>query len=156
MGRSTLPKRDSTAFTRNCLGLVQDFSVCCRLTGWRFGNNVSSGSWCVRVRIWTNGSNKTLHKFHGMISYLPKEWLLPALHPAASVPSSQQVVVIGSVGHEITPCFPLHTQEKPVMKDSHLAGSNTSMHVVFFQMFVKQLEGFLQPTSPALATPCLQ
>ena len=75
-----------------------------------------------------------------MIGYLPKEWLFPAFHPKAGVPIDQKKVATGSVRHETTLCFLLHTQENAVMKDSHLAGSNSTMHVVFFQMLMEQFE----------------
>jgi len=103
-----------------------------------------SGSGCLRIWISSNrpdrGGMHTLHKVHAAISQIPKEWLLPTLDPVAGIPSCQKMIAIGSVSHETSPCFSLHMQENAVMKDSHLAGSNTTTHVVFFQMRMHQFE----------------
>jgi len=90
-----------------------------------------------------------------MTCKLPEERHLPTLHPVISVPTGKNKVVIGTVCIEVTISYILHTQQNAVMKNSHLAGCHTTTHVVLFQIFMEQLERFLQPAGPVSSPPCL-
>jgi len=103
--------------------------------GWRGGSGGIS----------VNGFHLIGCKSHAVTGQFPEGGDLPATHPMASVPCAQNKVAIGTVSNEIVLCLPLSTQNNAVMVHSHLARSNTTMHVVFTQVLMHQPEGLLQP-----------
>jgi len=88
-----------------------------------------------------NGRNLVDNKVHAVTCQVPECGLvLPASNPVASIPIPENKATVATVSNEIVLSLSFCTWENVVMELSHLAGSNTAMHVVFLQIFMHQLE----------------